>query len=501
MKKIFIGILAILIAATVYTTLTSSRSGDGGVTISWRSDANPQRYDQIILFQRYLKDHDMVTRDKEPAIRLNLDNADNQSTLIQAVSGTAGDVIDVYDVPGYQLMGVGVDITDDADRGGYGVKNTYPAMAGLITLDGRQYAYPCNGGLVSWWINLNILKQFGIKAPSEDWSVAEFEKFAREYIVRANKNCDSQEYYVSGSMDGYAGVLWLEILLRSKGIDLYNETLTAYIADTPVLAESLKLLKKWTYEEHFFPTAAEKSSMNTDAGYGGADLANFLTGKYAMVCTGRYGLIRMREFKQKLNLGIAMFPMYDYKNAILTSRSAMLFRGSRHPEAVKTFLQFLASREYNEYIVEYSDGLAPNPAVVRDKIAAIKTARPNEGVTHEREYAWAESIAIPAPWTKFVKSGDTDWLLYYINKYFNNRVGAEEAAQDIQMRYNRAIAETVAANPALAVQFNAAVELQKKIDEYKQQGRKLPAAWIKNPFYQKYYRDTGLLDESMTEVN
>jgi len=97
-----------------------------------------------------------------------------------------------------------------------------------------------------------------------------------------------------------------------------------------------------------------------------------------------------------------------------------------------------------------------------------------------------------------VKSGDTDWLQYYINKYFNNRVSAEAAAAEIQIRYNRAIADTVAANPALAAQFNTDVELQKKIDAYKQQGKKIPLAWIKNPFYQKYYRDTGRLDESAT---
>jgi len=495
MKKIFLSILAILIAATVYTVLTSARRDGSVPEITWRSDANPQRYDQIKLFHQYLKERGLVTKDGQPAIRLELDNADNQSTLIQAVSGTAGDVVDVYDVPGYQLMGVGVDITDDADKGGYGVRQTYPAMAGLITLYGRQYAYPCNGGLVSWWINLNILKQFGFQAPREDWSVAEFEKFAAEYIARANKNCDVQEYYVSSSMDSYGGVLWVQILLRSKGLDLYNETLTACIADTPALVESLKLLKKWTYQDHFFPTAAEKSSMNTDAGYGGADLSNFLTGKYAMVCTGRYGLIRLREFKQKINLAIAMFPMYNYKNAILTSRSAMLFRGSRHPEEVKTFLQFLAGREYNQYIVEYSDGLAPNPAIIRDEIPKIKLSHPNEGITHEREYAWAESIAVPAPRSIFVKSGDTDWLQYYINKYFNNRVSAEAAAAEIQLRYNRAIADTVAANPALAAQFNANVELQKKIDAYKLLHKKIPLAWVKNPFYQKYYRDTGRLDE------
>ena len=38
--------------------------------------------------------------------------------------------------------------------------------------------------------------------------------------------------------------------------------------------------------------------------------------------------------------------------------------------------------------------------------------------------------------------------------------------------------------------------IQQKIDEYKKAGRKIPAEWIKNPFYLKYYREKGMLRES-----
>ena len=38
--------------------------------------------------------------------------------------------------------------------------------------------------------------------------------------------------------------------------------------------------------------------------------------------------------------------------------------------------------------------------------------------------------------------------------------------------------------------------LQQKIDAFKKEGKKIPVEWIKNPFYVKYYRDRGMLDES-----
>lgn len=102
------------------------------------------------------------------------------------------------------------------------------------------------------------------------------------------------------------------------------------------------------------PTAADVASMNTDAGYGGADFSNFISGKYAMIVMGRYCLIRFREVQQQkdmtIQFAVSQLPMYDYKNHPITVRAAMPYRGSKHPELAKLFLQFLASKPYNQYI-------------------------------------------------------------------------------------------------------------------------------------------------------
>ena len=45
-----------------------------------------------------------------------LETANNQSTLIQAVSGMAGDVFDTGEVLGYSQLGVAMDITEDAKK-------------------------------------------------------------------------------------------------------------------------------------------------------------------------------------------------------------------------------------------------------------------------------------------------------------------------------------------------------------------------------------------------
>lgn len=64
-------------------------------------------------------------------------------------------------------------------------------------------------------------------------------------------------------------------IARSKGWDIYNETLTRSVADNEPLKAAIKLFHKWTYVDHIAPTAADVASMNTDAGYGGADFSEF----------------------------------------------------------------------------------------------------------------------------------------------------------------------------------------------------------------------------------
>ena len=89
-----------------------------------------------------------------------------------------------------------------------------------------------------------------------------------------------------------------------------------------------------------------------------------------MIVMGRYCLIRFREVQEARNMtiqfGVSQLPMYDYKNHPLSVRAAMPYRGSKQPELTKLFLQFLASKAYNLYIVEHADGLPPNPDILSD---------------------------------------------------------------------------------------------------------------------------------------
>ncbi len=495
MKKLFLIIFLILMAATLYTICSAPEEEADRPVISWRSDLNPQRSGQVDRFHRWQLENGYAAPGGGPAVKMVLDIADNQSTLIQAVSGMAGDLFDTGDVPGFLRLGIGIDITEDAAAGGFGFANTYAGAAELIGSGGRQFAYPCNAAVSCMWVNLDTLRRYGMEAPPVEWTPEEFERYGKEFVKRANANEPRQIRFFCADLESGYGMQFLITLLRSQGMDLFNETYTKCIADDPRLVKAMELIYKWTFVDRIVPTAADVASINAASGYGGGDYANFMAGRYAMLPLGRYCLIRFREFSRPINFHLSMYPMYEFKNLPLTVRAAMPYAGSRKPEMVKLFLKFLAGKEYNMMILEGADGLPPNPEMVREEIRQIKYKYPNEGSVHEQEFEWAETIAIPQWSGPFIKTGSVNWLLTSVSQYFNGLMNVYEAVSNVEMRYNMEIENARNSNPAAARSWEEAWKIQQKIDACKRERRRIPAEWVQNAFYRKYYRSKGMLEE------
>jgi ABC-type glycerol-3-phosphate transport system substrate-binding protein len=160
---------------------------------------------------------------------------------------------------------------------------------------------------------------------------------------------------------------------RSLGLSQYNETLTACTLDDPRTVRVLRLIYKWTYEDHIIPTLAERDSFATDAGYGGSTIQLFNSGNYALFPCCRYGLIQLRNFQKsrrekgqpRLELAVVEPPHGGFPNASTGTRASAVYKGGRHQDLAKYFLAYLASEDYNLNIVRDSDALPPNPKYTR----------------------------------------------------------------------------------------------------------------------------------------
>jgi multiple sugar transport system substrate-binding protein len=498
MKYLFLVILAVLVAASLGTTLSLPDARSEVPVIYWVTDPNPAREEQIRLFHEWLIENGHVTEDGQPICQLRLDTANRDVTkqIIQGVSGVAGDIFDVGSGAGLQqLHSIGLlrDVTEAAHRLGFDPSYTYPAIESEITLDGRQYMFPCNVATSQLWVNKETFERFNQPLPPKRWTFDEFEELGRAFVEAANKDLPHQQYFYAGAMDRV-------VMYRSLGLDMFNETLTACALDDPRYAQTLDRLYKWTYVDHIIPTAAELASFSTDSGYGGAQAQLFATGNVAMMLSGRYMLIQFREFSRlrieqgrpPLALTVSEFPHGGFPNSIIATRAAAIYAGSDHPELAELFLAYLASESYNMQIVRDADALPPNPIYTRNEEYLRPAEWPNEWGTHEHFANAAQTIAIGSSNSPFILTAtarrlEKDAYDAFMNGLIDAEAAGEMAAKNINMEIRRTLIE----NPKLQDDFDQARAIQEKIDAYRAQGKPVPLEWLKNPFHRRYYQEMG----------
>lgn len=460
--------------------------------IYWVTDPNPARVQQVAAF------HDWMKKNGYPAVELRLDtsNQDVSKKLIQGVSGVGSDIIDLGspNIDFFRRTGLLLDITEYAKSMGFTTDTTFRALESDLTHDGRQYSYPCNislGGLV---INREAFRRLGMETPPERWDFNTFEEIGKEYVKRANQGLPRQMYFFVDQLERTS--LW-----RSLGMSVFNETLTACTLDDPRYVQILELIYKWTYVDRLLPTAADTASMATEAGYGGQRLQLFKSGNYAMVYTGRHGIILFRE-AGNLDLDVSELPNGGFPNIVISTRAANIYTGSRHPELAAYFLKFLASEEYNQLIVEDGDGLPPRPDQARTEAFTHPAKYPNEHDFHEPFYRFSEEIAIASSYSPYVlPSIVTRIERSAFDAFMFNRITASQAAQMAATNINMEIQRTLKDDPSLQAEYEQQVEIQKKIDVLKAKGEPIPVEWIRNPFYRQYYRATGQLLEQNSHGN
>lgn len=365
MKYLFLGILALLIAASAFTYWLNPATHSNTPILYWVTDENPARGVQVSTFQEWLKKNDYPPYE----LRLDMVNIATDKVVIQGVSGVCGDIVDHTGGTNMffrQAVGMLTDVTDWGLDLGFDPSQTWEAMRPEITLDGRQYSFPCNVYVHLLWVNRNILRQFGVPDPPRRWSFDEFEAMGKRFAAAANPPGQPRRYFLAPYVD--AAVMW-----RSLGLSQYNETLTACTLDDPRTVRILRLVYKWTYEDHIIPTRAESDSFATDAGYGGSTIQLFNSGNYAFFPCCRYGLIQLRTFQKsrrekgqpRLELAVVEPPHGGFPNASTGTRASAVYKGGPHQELAKYFLAYLASEDYNMNIVRDADALPPNPKYTR----------------------------------------------------------------------------------------------------------------------------------------
>jgi len=307
MKRLFATILAILVLASVYTWRTLPGAAGDAPVLYWVTDANPARAEQIRTFKQWLR----KTYPDAPDITILVDTANTspEKVLVQGVSGVCADLIDHSGGSALRFrksVGLLEDLTDDAARMGFDLSKTYPAIVpelvapvktvdadGRATYVERQFAFPCNVTAEMLWINREAFAKAGLEPPARRWTVDEFERVGREFVLRANPSNAIQRVFFIADVQPL-------LLANSAGGCLFNETATAPAVNRQPMIDAFKLRHRWTFESpRLLPTSSERSSFAASSGYGGAGLAMFAQGNYALIYGGRYLTIQFRKISDE----------------------------------------------------------------------------------------------------------------------------------------------------------------------------------------------------------
>lgn len=481
---IILGILTIFSQYIIYREKTLTGASNKIPVLYWVTDANPARVQQVAVFRQWLK------RNGFPDMEIRIDSANTglQKTIIQTVTGTAGDFIDIGsgNIQYLQEMDVLRDMTSVDTDFGYRSEDTYEGTRGDIYIDGKRYGFPCNIAIAAPLVNIDLFEKLGAPRPPPRWDFDTFERMGIEFVRKANAGKKRQEVFFIDNFEQ-------EMLRRTAGVSTFNETLTSSALNQPKYVHVLRTLRRWVVEIHLIPTAGEKASFALEQGYGAGSFQLFNRGYFGMIYAGRWALIQLRAMKANFRMDAVEPPNAGFPCSAAFSRSVVVYRGTQYPDLVPFFCAFLRSADYNLLLARDSDGNTPETPYLKSKDFLEPEGRTNEWPMHQSLARIGNTIAQGREFSPFVLQ--ENYLRAerkIIEGFLIGVTSAEDTARLIHDNINEEIRKHLDRHPEKRERYQTAIDRQTRIDSLKKAGKKIPLELVDNAYLKKYYRATGL---------
>jgi multiple sugar transport system substrate-binding protein len=367
-------IFAILIALSVLAYFWRPSPGPSDkIPLVWVSDNNPARTAQINAFNQEHPDTNLV---------LDFGNGGTQKIVLQAASGVGPDIFDYSsdDLETLAAAGVLWNVTEAAEKMGFSMnKDLWPSGRETLSINGQQYGYPCNIGANIIVFNKNVFDHFGVPYPKGLMTWDEFLELAKKV-----NSITVGEPGGSKSIFAVSGLTWRFFFDSMRG-EFFTEDGRLDILDSPALTTAFQMHKDYLFTYRIMPTAVETKAMSGQGGWGGGNLNQFASNRFAMVVTGHWSLIAFNNaYKQSLDglkskgiqiediknpldrplrIGGMMIPKFADREPsyLLQSRVAGINAKSPNREKALEFLQYLAGPVYSKFLNEGTDWLPGNP--------------------------------------------------------------------------------------------------------------------------------------------
>lgn len=501
MKTLFSVVFLVLLLASFLMWRSLPGVETDVPVIYWVTDANPARVEQIRTFRQWLK------KNNYPDIEVRVDtvNVNPEKILVQGVSGVCGDLLDHTGGSAMRFrhaVGLLEDVTEEAKRMGFDLSKTFAVLETELTVNGKQFAFPSNVSSDAMWVNVEAFERLGMEPPPKTWTYEEFEAIGKEFVKRANANeRPPQRYFFLPDVD-------VNIMARTMGGAMYNETQSKCVIDSPGFRRALGLRYKWTYADRILPTAADKGSFAALSGYGGANFALFARGNFALVRSGRWASISFRKYtddrrekgEAPLKLAVSEDPYGDFRCSTGYTRATAVYSAGKHKDLAAYFMAYLASEDYNMNIVNDGDALPPNPVYTKTEAFLRPKDHPEEwqhpwGSVHETFVNIMEELGVSPEFSPFVLDTVAQrYVTETTDKYMNNMLTLEETTAHMQRLINDELQRSLDEDPTLKPIYKERLVVQDRIDDLRAKGEKVPLSWITNPYWRFYYTTHNLAD-------
>jgi multiple sugar transport system substrate-binding protein len=485
MKYLFVMMSVLLVGASALTFYSFSDQQSEKTVLHWIAAINPAREEQAKLFEKWMEDNGY------PPVELRIEGPKiAKKNIVQGVAGVAGDIFDCYqgEVIRFQSVGLLEDVTDIADEMGFGRSETYAGVWSDLTVDGRQYGFPRSVDVFVCWVNVEAFERVGLSSPPAVWGIDEFEELGKRYVELSNKPDEHQTVFFASGWP----IQGTSMLLRSMGVDIYNETMTGSYFDTPEAKELYAMIYRWVSDLSLIPTTEEAKALSAGSSRtSSSTMYLFSRGNYGITFAGRYGLMFFREVGPQ-RLSVSEFPHRSYRNAALYACSSAVYKGSEHKDLAVYFLKFMASDAYNKGIVENPDGLPPSPRFAHNKAFSHPTDYPNEWGLHDQIRDMVDEIGIPFAYSPFIQmSALSRHEKNAKDSLLADRISVDDALNELVVSIEKDMIRYTNESERLKAKYDKGLEDQKEIKRLREEGKLVPLDLITNPFYRRYYVDQG----------
>ena len=353
MRSLFAILMCTLVALSLVAHFTTPEPFDG---LTWATDCYPN---EAAMQMELFRDRTGV------AMRNDFNNRELTKVLVQSSAGMGPDVFDYmyFDKPQlYSAVsaGIALDVTEQAKRLGFGIDKIWPKVREAVTLDGRQYGFPCNVNADATFYNKDLLdkhcrdlleKYYGGKYPSGHIAWPRFIEFAKRMTVRRTGGPGYECF-------GLAEIDW-RMCVWQQGGSIYSEDGTRCVLDSPEAVRGLEFLHDLYFKHKIMPTPSQQRAMSGEGGWVTGAYRQFGQNRYGFFFCGRWILLIYRSQYPKLRWGVCHQPHPPGRRLVIPCGArcaAVNSKSPRRKEALQ-FLAFLASKEYARTIIDTADAL------------------------------------------------------------------------------------------------------------------------------------------------